>query len=165
MKFPGIAFVFAGAALALPVTVMAQHRPSQSDPVDFCRTAGNVDEPGLQAGGPHAGSWVRSRLGLRREQGAMVAWRCMNGHVLACVDGGGSAHCAKGSANRAVTAAMRRHCSLNPDQALPVAVTGTETIFAWTCAGRTPRIERQWAWLDRRGFIATDWRILTPRRG
>lgn len=162
MKCLGTAFLFAAAA---PAPVLAQRDAAQPGPVAFCRNVDNLDAPGLRDGGPDASGWVRSRLGLRRDQGAMVAWRCMNGHVLACVDGGGSALCSKASASRAATPEMRRFCSSNPGQALPIAVTGSETIFTWVCAGRTPRVERQWTWLDRRGFIATDWRILTPRRG
>jgi len=156
-------FAAFGAFALASTPAAAQGRASPENPAAYCRAMGNVDEPGARAGGPGAPDWIRRRLALRPDQSAGVAWRCMNRHVLACVDGGASAHCSRADTSRAVTREMRTFCAASPGLAIPTAVAGSETIFAWGCAGRSPRIVRQWARLDQRGFARPMWRDLTPR--
>ena len=165
MLRPGLLGVCLLAVGALAPSVVqpaaAQNRRGVSDPATYCRAMRNVDEPGTRGRAPGVPAWMRRRLGAPR--GAHIAWRCLNGRVLACVDGGGSAHCSRANMSRVVTREMREFCVSYPGQSIPGAVTGSETIFVWTCAGRTPRIARQSTRVDRRGFALDSWRDVTPR--
>ena len=150
-----------GAAAGLVQPAAAVNRPGVGDPAAYCRALRNVDEPGTRGMAPGVPAWMRHRLGAPR--GAAIAWRCLNGRVFACVDGGGSEHCSRADTSRVATRDMREFCVSSPGQSIPGAVTGSETIFAWTCAGRTPRIARQWARVDHRGFALESWQDVTPR--
>ena len=153
-----------GGMLASPTIANAQPRHGFEDPVAYCRAHPNLDEPGADYTGTGTPAWMQHRMGIRHGMSAMIAWRCMGGRVLACADGGGSAHCDKGDANRVATREMSEFCAAHPSQQMPLSVTGAGTLYAWRCVGRTPRAGRALARLDRRGYRVGDWRVVAPGR-
>ena len=153
-----------GSLLSPPGMADAQPRHALDDPVAYCRAHLNLDEPGADYTGTATPEWMQRRLGRRAGMSAMVAWRCMGGRVLACVDGGGSARCDKGDANRVATHEMRDYCRAHPGQQMPVAVTGSETIYSWRCVGGTARAGRALFRLDARGYPVGGWRVVTRGR-
>ena len=154
----GFAIAFAASAAAL-MPAAAQPRAGVGDPAAYCRARGNVDAPPARG----APGWMRRQLGMGPGQTAGIAWRCMGGRVFACVDGGASVHCAKADTRRIATSVMRAYCRSHPGQSIPGAVTGSDTVYNWGCAGRTPRVQRQWTRVDPRGFPRALWRDVTPR--
>ena len=51
----------------------------------------------------------------------------------------------------------------NPgSEAIPMAVTGRATVFAWRCAGERPGIIRQFAQPDAAGYLAHIWYPIDP---
>src|ERR1700752_5240388 len=135
----GITFLF---AFLISQEGAAQRARTHSDPVEYCRAAGNVDRPGRLYRGPAVPPWMHRRLNATGEE-TRVEWRCHNGRVLACVNFGITGPCDGKDTSRVATAAMRRWCREEPNSMIPASVAGHYTIFDWRCRGRQPSIFRQ----------------------
>ena len=90
-------------------------------------------------------------------------WRCMNGKVYACTVGANLPCSEKADARREPAPALADFCRQNPGaEAIPMAVTGRATVFAWRCAGERPAIVRQFAQPDAAGYLAHIWYPIDP---
>ncbi|HUO55805.1 MAG TPA: hypothetical protein VMU18_13750 [Rhodoblastus sp.] len=89
-----------------------------------------------------------------------TVYRCMNGAAWLC-NHGANLTCAKADVSR-VSKGAQAFCRQNPrSDVVPMAATGHSTIFTWTCDGAKARI-RSAEKVDRRGFIADQWKRLGP---
>jgi hypothetical protein len=88
-----------------------------------------------------------------------TTFRCMNGKVWLC-NYGANLVCGKANTSKSLPGA-EDFCRQNPDAAaIPMAATGHDTVYEWTCAGDRARISRQVQKVDPRGFIAANWKEL-----
>jgi hypothetical protein len=89
-----------------------------------------------------------------------TVYRCMGAAPWLC-NFGANLTCAKADVSRTSTGA-EAFCRQNPGAAVvPMAATGHDTIFSWKCVGDRPVITNAEK-VDRRGFIANQWKRLTP---
>ncbi len=142
-------------SLGTPTMSLPAAQPSSgfADAGKYCRAVGNVDRPDARYAGPKVPRWMMGALGAGASQAAQVDWRCMGGRVFACFDGGASQHCSKADTSRVPTPAMYEECRANPGAPMiPMAVTGSATIYVWACRGRAPIILRQFQRVDVRGY-------------
>jgi hypothetical protein len=154
--------VFAGILL-LAASVVPMTAPALAQDVrSRCATAGDDDSlrPAPQALVPRA----RRLFGFSQETpGATIKkstrFRCMGGKVWLC-NFGANLVCDKANASRSSPGA-EEFCKQNPgSDVVPMAATGHDTIYAWKCVGKHARISSQTQKLDRRGFIAGNWKQL-----
>jgi hypothetical protein len=159
---------------ALPVLVLispahAAHT-TLADPVAYCQAVANADAPDARYAGPRVPDWMIAALYSKDELKAQkkakldparaVAWRCMGGKILACVQGN-TPICGKANQEMKPSAAMRAFCTGKPNaDVIPLSVIGHENpmIYDWTCRGTKPAIARQIFTVDARGFPAELWK-------
>jgi hypothetical protein len=84
-------------------------------------------------------------------------YRCMNGVLLVC-DHGANITCAKGDVRKRMQS-VDDFCKSNPNEFVPMAVTGHGAIYSWECRKGRPVITTTQR-VDERGFIADHWRSL-----
>lgn len=151
---PKLASFISFLLVAITFFSMPQKAGSQnltfSDPVYYCEAHQIADGPGRDYAGPKVPAWMSKAL--KAKHGQSVRWRCLQGRVLACVDSGASEHCGKSNVSRVPTVPMRNFCKSSPNSSIPTAVTGSSTIFNWTCRGRNPVIQSQWQEVDPSGY-------------
>lgn len=88
-----------------------------------------------------------------------TTFRCMEGKVWLC-NYGANLVCEKADARR-TSAGAADYCKANPGTGVvPMAATGHDTIYEWTCAGNKAVISKQIETVDPRGFIAGNWKPL-----
>jgi hypothetical protein len=144
----------------------ARAAPRYDDPARYCAAVRNIDKPDERYTGPAVPDWVAHAL--KRATGAPesaslnlfrhAAWRCMDGHVLACSVGANIPCWSKADVRRAPSPATRSYCGENPDSdVVPAVVTGHETVFEWRCRGGKPVIVRQVLAVDARGYQKDFW--------
>lgn len=145
----------AGAFLMLN---MAAAQPEQS----LCAAMTNDDT--LQPLPATLVPQARALFGLSPEMPAALVqkstvYRCMNGKAWLCTSGANLA-CGKANTSRKSPGAAS-FCKENPGASMvPMAATGHDTIYQWSCAGKKARISQQIADADPRGFIAANWKPL-----
>jgi hypothetical protein len=130
-------------------------RPS-SDPVAFCRAAGDFDND--------TGVTALRRLGFTGSDvlddplpdGSVQhsKWRCMDGKLLACGFGANERHCAQNAYGLNPSPAIRRYCTRFPNEFVPGAAN--DTSLFWECHNGQPALSQP-ATLDRRGFNRAEW--------
>ena len=141
------------------------------DPFEYCATVGTIDEPDAPYQGPKLPesviqAMIRQGI-LSREVPAEfrqhAVWRCMNGKVWACTFGANLPCLEKADESRIPTRAMRAFCAAHPsEKAIPAAVTGRATVYAWRCAaGRAQIIKRLFSG-DPQGYLNAFWHELVP---
>lgn len=107
---------------------------------------------------------ARALFGLSPEMPAALVqkstvYRCMNGKAWLC-NSGANLVCGKANTSRK-SAGAASFCKENPGASVvPMAATGHDTIYQWSCAGKKARISQQIADADPRGFIAANWKPL-----
>lgn len=88
-----------------------------------------------------------------------TTFRCMEGKVWLC-NYGANLVCEKADARR-TSAGAADYCKENPGtDVVPMAATGHDTIYEWTCAGNKAVISKQIETVDPRGFMAGNWKPL-----
>jgi hypothetical protein len=88
-----------------------------------------------------------------------TVYRCMNNEVWLC-NYGANLVCDKANTNRANPGAAQ-WCQQNPGAAgVPMAATGHDAIYSWTCAGKRAKITGAVAKVDPRGYLASNWKRL-----
>lgn len=88
-----------------------------------------------------------------------TTYRCMGGKVWLC-NYGANLVCDKANVSRSSPGAAS-FCRENPGaDSVPMAATGHDTIYSWTCVGAKARIAGQSLHVDARGFIAENWKRL-----
>ena len=144
-----------------------------TNPWDYCAAVDTVDRPDTRYTGPAVPPAIYDALAVAERLPARFAdpaarrvplpWRCMDAAVWAC-DPGANLNCGAANTSRQPTTAMLDWCAKNPDGVLPAYVSGHETIYAWSCRGGRPVIDRQPFQTDPRGFVANFWyRLDRPR--
>jgi hypothetical protein len=86
-----------------------------------------------------------------------TSFRCMEGKVWLC-NTGANLVCGKAEASR-TSAGAAAFCKQNPgSDVVPMAATGHDTIYEWTCAGKKAVISKQVETIDPRGFLTDNWK-------
>ncbi len=144
----------------------------EGDPFAYCAAVVTADRPGPPYDGPAVPPGVveglRRALNLAPDMpGDLIArgtrWRCMEGAVYGCFVGANLPCSEKADESRVPSPAMNDFCEENPgSEAIPMAVTGRATVYAWRCRDGGPEILRRVAEADPRGFIAKVWHRLAP---
>lgn len=152
LKTMMIAFSLVGAAFAAsPVT--AQSASS------LCAGKGTVDETKPI---PQSLVQAASRLfggGDPNFIKTSTVYRCMNNQVWLC-NYGANLVCDKANTSRN-NPGVTQWCKDNPGSAdIPMAATGHDTIYTWTCVGNKPRIAGVAEKVDARGYLASNWKLL-----
>lgn len=142
-----------------------------SDPFAYCAQVGTDDSPPNETvDGQLPDVIVQAMI----DQGIVSAdapesiqqaatWRCMDSQVWACTYGANLPCDEKADLSETPSDAMTAFCQENADaDAIPAAVTGRATVYAWGCDGETPTIIDQVATADAQGFLAEFWYELTP---
>lgn len=90
------------------------------------------------------------------------AWRCVAGTPYVCFSHGPET-CIYARTSDQPTQAIIDFCEQNPDfSAVPLQAIGNSTVYGWSCTAGSPRPTRNSLHVDDRGFIAEDWRPVTP---
>jgi hypothetical protein len=148
---------FAAAALALLAAAIAPGQAKAEQPADYCRRVGNDDTPRNLP--PEMADKVAALFELAGQQQADAAvYRCAGGKVLACYVGA-NLPCARIETSRK-NEAVSRYCRENPGDTVPAAVSGHDTLFAWSCVGKNAEAGKPVWRLDARGFAAELWKPL-----
>jgi hypothetical protein len=135
---------------------------SYTDPVPYCRAVGTIDKPDARYHGPKLPDWMAAALHLEPGQAQMMAWRCADGAVLACLYGANIPCDAKADASRTPTPAVTGYCRDNPNSSfVPMYVTGHETVVSWACQGTAPVVSNVGA-VDAQGYAKAYWQPVAP---
>lgn len=141
------------------------------DPFAYCASVGNIDAPDQRYQGaamPDAVVREMVRLGIvaataPAEFQRQATWRCLEHTVRVCHYGANIPCREKADASQALTRAMADYCRENRGvDAIPAAVTGRATVYAWACRDGEPRPVKQQLRVDSRGYLADFWYELAP---
>jgi hypothetical protein len=144
-----------------------------TNPFDYCRAVGDVDEPDSRYTGEPVPEEIAEAL--RTATGAApdapidwftegAFWRCMDGKVYGCFVGANLPCWSEADTSRTPNEAMTEFCVAQPDAGfIPAAASGHETVYEWRCNNGTPEIVRQVVEVDDRGFAADFWYELSPQ--
>lgn len=176
MRIPILIFsLLAGFALYLQglTPAYAADAPS-TDPVAYCKAAGDADAPDARYTGPAVPGWmvtalytkeeIKAQTGSGMDPARAIVWRCMQKAIYACVQGN-SPICGKANQDKIPTEAMREFCAGTPNaEVIPLSVIGHDRpmIYDWTCKGKQPTITRQIFTVDARGFPVELWKEIAP---
>lgn len=162
------------AAAAVLLAAASAHAATYDDPAAYCAAVGTIDRPDARYTGEAVPEWIARALMRATNAPAdsspaffkHAAWRCDQGKVLACSYGANIPCDAKADAGRKPGPGAKEFCRENPGaDVVPAVATGHATIFAWRCKGKRPVIARQVLKVDRRGFPAEFWHVVSPPRG
>jgi hypothetical protein len=165
--------IMACLAILTGGTAAVAQAPSLADPQAYCRSVGTIDAPDQRFTGTGVPDWIRAAFFTPNQIAAIkagrqpdygVAWRCVRGEVLACQNAQ-SPSCLKANTDRTPSAAMSDFCRSNVNSpVIPRVVTGTERMLAynWVCRGPEPTIAKETP-LDAQGFVAADWKRVSPK--
>jgi hypothetical protein len=108
---------------------------------------------------PAVNALFGTRMSMSQAVDATV-FRCANGRVLVCASEA-NLPCGPANSSRVPGSGTVDWCRDHANAAfIPAVVTGHDTIFAWECRNRAPRIARQFQAVDTRGFITQYWKEL-----
>jgi hypothetical protein len=86
-----------------------------------------------------------------------TVFRCVDGKALLCTTGA-NLPCGKANVSRTLPAGTA-WCKQHPESgAIPMSVTGHDTIYRWRCAGQSAEVVGVTATVDARGFIGRFWK-------
>lgn len=149
----------------------ARAAATYDDPAPYCAAVGTIDKPDRRYAGEPVPDWIARAL-MRATDAPPTAelsffkhaaWRCERGRVLACSYGANIPCNRKADPRRRPGAGERGFCRDHPGADLiPAVATGHATVFEWRCRGTRPVIARQVLEIDRRGFPAAFWHVVTP---
>ena len=147
-------------SLAATFSTFCQEAPGQ-DPTKFCASVGTDDQ--IRPIPPKLVPQSFRLFYLRPVDPGQVqrstVYRCMGGAARLC-NYGANLVCTKADVSRASRGAQR-YCRENPgSEVVPMAATGHATIYSWECIGNKARIKSSSVSVDRRGFIASQWKRL-----
>lgn len=156
----------ANTAQATPAATSAAGQESFTDPFSYCAAVETIDTPDARYTGESmpavVGDGLQSALGLTGTPAPPITensvWRCMDGKVYACTVGANLPCLEKANTDRTPTEGMIDFCKEEPDaDFIPMAVTGHDTVYDWSCKEGTPEAGDQVAQVDAQGFIADIW--------
>jgi hypothetical protein len=150
-------------ALVAPVALLGPapcFTPAKAqDAAALCAGKGTVDEtqPIPDALAPEAARiFGIEDLGFVKKA---TVYRCVDDKIWLC-NFGANLVCDKADRRRSNPGVVA-WCRSHPGSAdIPMAATGHATVYAWACAGTTPRITGTLQKIDARGYIAENWKAL-----
>ena len=156
-----------------PTAAPSQTAATFADPFAYCASVGTIDQPdGRYTGDKVPDAIIQGYIkaaGLTGTTEPMdmfkqtTIWRCMDNKVYACNFGANLPCDSKANTDKTPTQAMADFCKANPDsQAIPMSVTGHETIYSWHCVKDTPTLLDQIDQVDAAGYLARIWYPLEP---
>ena len=159
----------------------AQNGNTYSDPWAYCQAVGTTNKPDARYVGPAntpelikgfakaAGISDSSPLASGTNPGPALAWRCVNGELLACSYGANIPCDEKAQTSKIPTDAMNAFCASPPPNVdktkpfdMPAFVTGHDTIWAWQCNGGKAVATKQIFQVDQQGYISSFWYQVLP---
>lgn len=152
-----------------PTTIPSQ--ATYTDPFTYCAAVKTVDKPDERYTGEAIPEEViqgyLQAAGLKNTTEpedmlkASTFWRCMDGQVMVCNAGANLPCEAKANSDKTPTHAMSDYCKDNPEvDFIPMAVTGHDTIYDWSCEQGVAKVGEQISKVDAAGFIANIWYAL-----
>jgi hypothetical protein len=162
---PLLTCILAGLATCLlPPQCMSQTAVEQVSWANRCTRVGNDDitrpfEPSLKAGFINA---YKRRFPENTNEPEdfelkSAVFRCMDGHLLACFVGV-NLPCGKLEVSRENRGAVA-YCRHHPEASIvPMAATGHDTIYFFTCSKEIAEVSKQNWNVDRRGFGIELWK-------
>jgi hypothetical protein len=88
----------------------------------------------------------------------MTTWRCMENKVYACNFGANIPCDSKANTDKTPTQAITDYCKTNPDvDFIPMAVTGHNVIYNWSCVKGMPQIGTALDTVDAAGYQSSFW--------
>jgi hypothetical protein len=136
----------------------ATPQPPFTSPFEFCRHVDTIDWPVKQHPGGEA--YTGPDTPFVDDRGNPLVWRCWAEIVLTCEPGASGGPCLKVDTRTEPTAELRTWCAENPGQAPPLAVTGHNNAYEWSCDGTEPRITRRLVEenrIDGLGYLIGPW--------
>ena len=162
--------VIAAAALA-GLGGVAHTAAFYDDPAPYCAAIRTIGKPDARYRGPAVPDWMAQAL-KRAEHSPddtpldvfkHAAWRCADGRVLACFYGANLPCGEKADTSRKPGKGTVTYCRENPDDdVVPAYVTGRRTVYEWRCRAGNPAIVRRLERVDKQGFAARYWHVVTP---
>ena len=149
----------------------ARAAPVYDDPAAYCAAVRTIDKPDGRYRGPAVPDWMARALKKAEHSPedtpldvfTHAAWRCADGRVLACFYGANLPCGEKADPRRAPTEPVVAFCRAEPEsEIVPAYVTGRRTVFEWRCRAGKPAIVRRVATVDRQGYAAKYWYVVTP---
>jgi hypothetical protein len=166
MKKPLLLTIFAAACLLVLAAACASK--TYSDPFVYCTAMGTIDQPDARYSGEKVSDAViegyKQAAGLQDSTEPSdiwkqaTVWRCMDKQVYACNFGANLPCTSKANTNKTPTQAMSDFCKENPgSDFIPMAVTGHDTVYNWSCVKDTATAGEQLSQVDAAGFISNIW--------
>lgn len=165
MLYASISLASAGLALVLfasEATGQSGSQATYSDPIAYCRGVGTVDRPGPRYRGQDEPVWLRRFIGATEDYHS-VSWRCLNGHMVACLaESMHGEECAAPITSRVSDASLREYCALEPNAAFIPMSHARYHLHEWGCRRGRPYVTRLRPTqdLDERGFWRGSWRVV-----
>jgi hypothetical protein len=163
--------VVAAAPAAAPSATAPAGARTFGNPFVYCASVGTIDQPDARyAGQAVPDSVVQGLMKALNATGeptdtfrAGTVWRCMNYRVYACNVGANLPCSDKANASKTPTQAMTDFCQQNQNaDNIPMAVTGHNVVFDWSCKNGTAVAGRQLVQVDPRGFVQDIWYPINP---
>jgi len=159
------------AALLAGLTGRAATAAVYDDPAPYCAAVRTIDKPDARYRGPAIPDWMARAL--KKAEGSPddtpldvfrhAAWRCADGKVLACFYGANLPCGEKADRSRRPGQGVASYCREHADDDIvPAYVTGRRTVFEWHCRAGTPEIVRRLERVDKQGYAARYWYVVTP---
>lgn len=145
--------------MLLVAAALAVSPAEAASPSALCAGKGTVD-----ATTPIPQSLVPAALALFGSDDATfikrsTVYRCMDGQVWLC-NYGANLVCDKANTSRR-NPGVEQWCKEHPRSPdVPMAASGHDTIYSWTCAGTKARIAGVASKVDPRGYLADNWKLL-----
>lgn len=143
-----------------------------TDPFAYCAAVGTVDIPDARYTGLKIPDSVALGLNaaLNLPEGTPAPpitqnsfWRCMDGKVYACTVGANLPCMDKANTDRTPTDEINQYCQENSNSDfIPMAVTGHNTLYEWSCRDGKPEVGKQLSEVDARGFLMNIWYEIQP---
>jgi hypothetical protein len=162
------------AATEAPKLPAATEAPKTfSDPFAYCAAVGQIDTPDAHYTGPKMDDALfkdyltAAKLDPNMEYPdqfkQMTTWRCMDNKVYACNFGANIPCDSKANTDKTPTQAITDYCKTNPDvDFIPMAVTGHNVIYSWSCVKGAPQLGNQLDTVDAAGYQSSFWVPLQP---
>ena len=133
-----------------------QARADTQTPQQYCRTVRNDDAPRDIPDSLIPKVQKLFKIDSPDDAKLEVTSRCMNGRVLAC-DEGANLPCGKANTKR-VSQGATEFCRHNPNESVPAAAAGHDSIYAWHCRGNAAEPAQTIWHVDARGFVTEVWK-------
>ena len=131
------------------------------DPIAYCRAVGAVDAPDRRYVGPKTTAWMSRPFTAGGP--IPVAWRCMDGEVKVCAYGANVPCDGKADTSRRPGEGAVSFCRENRrSDFIPMAATGHDTVYEWSCRDSRAVAGRLVLPVDRRGYQKAFWRTARP---